>query len=69
MNYVKTVSNEFILRFLKILKSKNDCKIPFQNNRVYLTYLQEYFKPVAHRPDSVEVSDEGDVLAVHLPHS
>jgi hypothetical protein len=35
----------------------------------YLTYLQEYFKPVAHRSASVEVFDEEDVQVVHLPLS
>ena len=36
---------------------------------VYLTYLQEYFKPVAHRAASAEVSDEEGVLVVRLPPS
>ena len=36
---------------------------------MYLTYLQENFKPVAHRSASVEVFDEEDVRVVHLPPS
>ena len=34
---------------------------------MYLTYLQENFKPVAHRSASVEVFDEEDAQVVH-PH-
>ena len=34
---------------------------------LYLTYLQENFKPVAHRSASVEVFDEEDVRVVHPP--
>ena len=36
---------------------------------MYLTYLQENFKPVAHRSASVEVFGEEDVRVVHLPPS
>ena len=36
---------------------------------VYLTYLQENFKPVAHRSASVEVFDEEDAQVVHPPPS
>ena len=32
---------------------------------MYLTYLQENFKPVAHRSASVEVFDEEDAQVVH----
>ena len=37
-----------------------------EQEMIYLSYLQEYFKPVAHRTASVEVSDEEGVL-VCLP--
>ena len=36
---------------------------------MYLTYLQENFKPVAHRSASVEVFDEEDAQVVHPPPS
>ncbi len=36
---------------------------------MYLTYLQENFKPVAHQSASVEVFDEEDVRVVHPPPS
>ena len=32
---------------------------------LYLTYLQENFKPVAHRSASVEVFDEEGAQVVH----
>ena len=39
------------------------------DENVYLTYLQENFKPVAHRSASVEVFDEEDAQVVHPPRS
>ena len=36
---------------------------------MYLIYLQENSKPVAHRSASVEVFDEEDAQVVHLPPS
>ena len=38
--------------------------IPNMSN-VYLTYLQENFKPVVYRSASVEVFDEEDAQVVH----
>ena len=44
------------------------CDLP-NSKRMYLTHLQENFKPVAHRSASVEVFDEEDAQVVHLPPS
>ena len=43
--------------------------LSFLDSCMYLTYLQENFKPVAHRSASVEVFDEEDMRIVHLPPS